>query len=152
MKWLAQSNREISDSSDNEPGRPGSLVQDRHEWNRVSPLPKELHGSGTAERRNTRNKNKAAILESGKACLLAGTQARIKRRKRQCLKAAKSIVYWQEVCPLLRTPPILHLTDSTKIENTHQNSDWFPKERTNRRKLKSCFRTRNQEIRMTEDW
>lgn len=86
------------------------------------------HRGATLRRMRRTQAQKATILESGKACLLSGTQARMKRRKRQCLKAAKSIVYWQEICPLLRTTSILHLTDSTKkVENTCQNSD-FPRE------------------------
>lgn len=62
----------------------------------------------TAEKRKTQRRLKRAqekhqkppkqaptFLESGRACLFLGTQARTNRRQR--LKAAKSIVYWQKV-------------------------------------------------------
>lgn len=47
------------------------------------------------EKQNKKTKKPTTFLESGRVCSFLGTQARTNRR--QCLKAAKGIVYWQEV-------------------------------------------------------
>lgn len=108
---LPKVTEQISDTSENEPRRPDSFTlptgKMHMEWKGQSAFGRSWMDQATVEKGNThrrlfrrhKNNKKAkqnpTFLESGKVCLILGTQARTNRR--QCLKVAKSIVYRQEV-------------------------------------------------------